>query len=194
VSKSRLEAFTDAVIAIVMTILVLELVAPAQGSFAALFEMRFEFLVYLISFTTLAIYWQNHHHLLQISRHVSGAVLWANTALLLFLSLIPFTTSWVNEHLLERAPELMYGGVMLICDLIWLALARALIAENGTKSHIARALDGSRKSYLSIGLVAAGMAAGLLWPPLTLIFCVLSLIPWIIPDKRIEQMLHDKEG
>jgi uncharacterized membrane protein len=156
--------------------------------------MRFAFLVYLISFATLAIYWQNHHHLLQISRHVSGAVLWANTALLLFLSLIPFTTSWVDEHLFERTPELLYGGVMLACDLVWLLLAHALVAENGKKSRVAIALDGSRKSYLSIGLVSVGMLGGIAWPPLTMIFCVISLIPWIIPDMRIERIVHEAEA
>ncbi|MDR0347647.1 MAG: TMEM175 family protein [Coriobacteriales bacterium] len=190
-NKTRLEAFTDAVIAIVMTILVLELTAPEEGTFTALFEIRYKLLVYLISFVTLAIYWNNHHHLFQISKHVSGGVLWCNVVLLLFLSLIPFTTAWVNDHLMERAPELLYGMVMLGADIVWLVMARALVRENGRHSEVAKALKGFGKSYLSIGMVALGMLIGWFFPLATIILCVLSLAPWVIPDRRIEKMVHE---
>jgi uncharacterized membrane protein len=190
-NKARLEAFTDAVIAIVMTILVLELTTPKDGTFSALFELRYELFVYLISFITLAIYWNNHHHLFQISKHVSGDVLWCNVVLLLFLSLIPFTTAWVNDHLLDRAPELLYGSVMLGADLVWLVMARALVRENGRHSEVAKALKGFGKSYLSIGLVALGLIVGWFFPPATIILCVVSLAPWVIPDRRIEKMVHE---
>jgi uncharacterized membrane protein len=190
-SKTRLEAFTDAVIAIVMTILVLELAAPEDGSFTALLELRYELLVYLVSFITLAIYWNNHHHLFQISKRVSGGVLWCNIVLLLFLSLIPFTTAWVNDHLLDRAPELLYGMVMLGADLVWLVMARFLVWENGRHSEVAKALKRFGKSYLSIGLVALGLVIGWFFPLATLIFCVISLVPWVIPDRRIEKMIHE---
>jgi uncharacterized membrane protein len=191
-NKTRLEAFTDAVIAIIITILVLELVAPEDGSFAALWELRYRLLVYLISFITLAIYWNNHHHLFQISKHVSGSVLWCNVVLLLFLSLFPFTTAWVNDHLLSRVPEMLYGLTMLCADATWFVMARALVRENGRHSEVAKALKSFGKSYLSMGLVAAGVIIGWFLPVCTIIFCVISLIPWVIPDRRIEQMIHEK--
>jgi uncharacterized membrane protein len=190
-NKTRLEAFTDAVIAIIITILVLELVAPEEGTFSALWELRYRLLVYLISFITLAIYWNNHHHLYQISRHVSGSGLWCNIVLLLFLSLFPFTTAWVNDHLLDRAPELLYGLVMLCADIAWFIMAKALVRENGRHSEVAKALKGFGKSYLSIGLVATGLIIGWFVPIATIVCCVVSLIPWVVPDRRIEKMIHD---
>jgi uncharacterized membrane protein len=190
-NKTRLEAFTDAVIAIIITILVLELAAPEDGTFTALFALRYKLLVYLVSFITLAIYWNNHHHLFQISKHVSGSVLWCNIVLLLFLSLIPFTTAWVNDHLTDRAPELLYGLIMLGADIVWLVMARALIRENGKNSEVAKALRSFGKSYLSIGLIAVGLVIGWFFPLATILLCVISLIPWIIPDRRIEKMIHE---
>ncbi|MDR1013909.1 MAG: TMEM175 family protein [Coriobacteriales bacterium] len=190
-NKTRLEAFTDAVIAIVITVLVLELVAPESGSVAALWDLRYRFLVYLVSFLTLAIYWNNHHHLFQISRHVSGGVLWCNIVLLLFLSLFPFTTAWVNDHLLDRAPELLYGLTMLCADIVWLVMAKALVKENGHNSEVAKALKGFGKSYLSIATIAVGLLVGWFLPPATIVLCVASLAPWVVPDRRIERMLHE---
>jgi uncharacterized membrane protein len=190
-SKTRLEAFTDAVIAIIITILVLELVAPEDGSFEALWGLRYRLIVYLVSFITLAIYWNNHHHLFQIAKHVSGGVLWCNVVLLLFLSLIPFATAWVNDHLLERAPELLYGLTMLCADIVWLIMAKALVKENGRHSEVAKALKSSAKSYLSIGLVVAGLVIGWFVPVAAIILCVVSLVPWVIPDRRIERMMHE---
>jgi uncharacterized membrane protein len=114
--------------------------------------------------------------------------------LLLFLSLFPLTTAWVNDHLLDRAPELLYGFVMLCADAVWLVMARALVKENGRHSEVAKALKGFGKSYLSIGLIVAGLIVGWFFPLATLISCVISLIPWIIPDRRIERMVHEKTG
>jgi uncharacterized membrane protein len=189
-SKSRLEAFTDGVIAIIITILILGIDIPDEASFAALWELRGPFLVYIVSFVTLAIYWVNHHHLLQIAHHISGAVIWCNIFLLLCLSLFPFTAAWVNTNLFAHAPELAFGAVMLLADLIWLLLARILVHENGKDSAVSEALRGSRKSYLSIGLIALGLIAGAFFPIAILIACVLSLTPWLIPDRRIERMLQ----
>ncbi|MDR2610527.1 MAG: TMEM175 family protein [Clostridiales Family XIII bacterium] len=190
-SKSRLEAFTDGVIAIVITIMVLELKVPKEPTFSALMESRYHFLVYLVSFLTLAIYWNNHHHLLQIARRISGRVLWCNIVLLFFLSLFPFTTAWVDEHLTSRTPELLYGGVMLVADIIWLLLAQELVRENGKGSAIHEALKDSKKSYITIGLILAGLIAGVFWPPAVMIMCVLSMLPWIIPDKKIEKHIRE---
>ena len=119
--KTRLEAFTDAVIAIIMTILVLDLAVPAQPTFAALWDLRFKFLIYILSFVSLAIYWNNHHHLFQISKIINGKILWYNMAFILFLSLFPFVTAWVDEHILERAPEITYGIVILLADIAYAA-------------------------------------------------------------------------
>ncbi|MDR2672552.1 MAG: TMEM175 family protein [Coriobacteriales bacterium] len=190
-SKSRLEAFTDAVIAIVMTILILEISTPLTGGVEQLWELRFEFLVYLVSFLTLAVYWNNHHHIFQAARHVSGAVLWCNILLLLFLSLIPFSTAWVDGFLFDLAPELFYGANMLAADIVWLLMTKALVAENGTHSDIARALDGSHKSWLSIGVIVLGLLVGLIAPVATLISCIISMIPWLIPDRRIEKLVKE---
>jgi uncharacterized membrane protein len=171
--------------------MVLELKVPDEPTFTALWASRYHFFVYFVSFLTLAIYWNNHHHLLQITRSVSGGVLWCNILLLLSLSLIPFTTAWVNEHLTARAPELVYGIVMLASDIIWIFLAKALIRENGKQSAIAKALHNSKKSYITIGLIMLGLIVGYFWPLATMIACILSLMPWIIPDRRIEKHVRE---
>jgi uncharacterized membrane protein len=192
-NKSRLEAFTDAVIAIIMTILVLELKMPKNGSLEAIWDLRFQFMVYLISFLTLAIYWNNHHHMFQASCHVSGSVLWLNILIILFLSLFPFTTAWMSENVFERVPELMFAIIMLAADVIWLFLARALEKENGPESAIAKSLNkiGYKKSAISIILILIGIIAGYFIPMAALISCILSLIPWVIPDKDIETRLKE---
>jgi uncharacterized membrane protein len=179
-NKSRLEAFTDAVIAIVMTILVLELDVPEEPTFTALWENRFQFFIYLVSFLTLAIYWNNHHHMFQASKHVSGKVLWLNILLILFQSIFPFTTAWMGEHVFERAPELTYGIVMLIVDIVWVFLARALAEENGPDSTIAKSLkkSGNKKSAVTLALITVGIIVGIFVPMATLISCILSLSAW----------------
>ncbi|MDR2493337.1 MAG: TMEM175 family protein [Coriobacteriales bacterium] len=191
-SKTRLEAFTDAVIAIVMTILVLELKTPEHATLEALWELRFQFFTYLVSFLTLAIYWNNHHHLFQASRQVSGKVLWLNILLILCMSLFPLTTAWMGENVFERAPELAYAAVMLTADVVWLCLARALAHVNGVQSTIAVSLkaSGYRKSAISISLVALGMAVGVFLPMAALVACLASLVPWVVPDRDIERRLH----
>jgi uncharacterized membrane protein len=192
-NKSRLEAFTDAVIAIIMTILVLELEIPESASFAALWGLRFQFLIYLVSFLTLAIYWNNHHHMFQASSHVSGKVMWLNILLLLFLSLFPFTTAWMSHPVDGRAPELFFGIVMLAADIVWVFLGQALCEENGPDSLIAKSVrsSGTKKSAITIILISAGIAIGIWVPTATLIACACSLTPWIVPDRDIEKRLHE---
>jgi uncharacterized membrane protein len=190
-TKTRVEAFTDAVIAIVMTIMVLELVPPEMPTLSALLDMKTQFAVYLISFITLSIYWINHHHLFQITKQISGTVLWINMLLILCLSFIPFTTAFVDTHLFDRVPEVLYGVVMLIADIIWLFLAKSLIKENGKGSKIAEAITGSKKSYISIGVIVLGLIIGFFFPISIIISCLISLIPWVIPDKRIEKLLKE---
>jgi len=191
-SKTRLEAFTDAVIAIIMTILVLQLNSPEGGNFSALLQLSHPFLVYVISFATLAVYWNNHHHIFQAAKVVSGKILWWNILLLFCISLFPLTTVWVGKDLSLRAPQITYGVLMLAADVVWVFLARALLLEHGKDSPLSRALAGSKKSAFTIGIIIAGLAVGWFWPPAVVLSCLISLIPWIIPDKRIERQLREK--
>ena len=186
-SKTRLEAFTDAVIAIIMTIMVLDFVAPALPTFAALWEMRYKFLIYILSFVSLAIYWNNHHHLFQISKIINGRILWHNMAFILCLSLFPFVTAWVDEHLFDRAPEITYGIVIFLADIAYAFLARALVKTNGPDSEIAKALRGSQKSKITLCIIGAGLAVGFFVPLAVIISVAASLVLWIIPEKRIER-------
>jgi uncharacterized membrane protein len=195
-NKSRLEAFTDAVIAIIMTILVLELETPEGASFAALWALRYQFMIYLVSFLTLAVYWNNHHHMFQAARHVSGKVMWLNIVLLLLLSLFPFTTAWMSGHVDGRAPELFFGVVMLAADVVWVFLGLALCEENGADSIISKSIrtSGMVKSKITISLISVGLVVGVWAPMATLIACAASLIPWLVPDRDIEKWLHDEGG
>lgn len=191
--KTRLETFSDAIIAIIMTILVLELVAPLEPTAQALWDMRWRFLIYALSFISLANYWNNHHHLLQIARKVNGAVLWSNLFLILCLSLFPFATAWVDEHLTELVPALTYGAVTLLADIAHALFTRTLIRANGPESDIARVLKGSRKSLVTILIVIIGMALGFAWPPLVVICCAVSASLWFVPEARIERFFEQKE-
>ena len=193
-TKTRLEAFTDAVIAIVMTILVLDFAVPMEPTFAALWAMRFKFLIYVLSFVSLAIYWNNHHHLFQISRTINGKILWHNMAFILCLTFFPFTTAWVDEHLFDLAPEITYGVVILLADLAYFFLARALVKANGPDSEIAQAMCNYRKSKITLSIICAGLILGLWFPLAVIISIAASLVPWVVPDKRIEErLLHPQE-
>lgn len=185
-NTSRLEAFTDAVIAIVMTVLVLGLHNPDGNTFAALWEMRHAFIVYLVSFATLAVYWNSHHHLFQKAELVSGPILWWNMLLLFWISLFPFTTSWVGSDLLSPAAVITYGALMLVADVTWFMLTRALVRAHGKKSNIAVYVRDSKKSLLTIVVIGAGLLLSWLCPPLVVIACVISLLLWIVPDENIE--------
>jgi len=189
-NKSRLEAFTDGVIAIIITILVLELRRPEGGTFAALWELRHAFFIYFVSFATLAIYWNNHHHLFQAVTAVSGKILWLNILLLLCISLFPFTTSWVSTYLFSQAAAITYGLLMLTADVVWLLLSRALLEKHSQNSILSQSLQGSKKSAFSISIITTGLIIGWFWPPAVIIGCLVSLTPWIIPDKRIEQYMQ----
>jgi uncharacterized membrane protein len=140
-SKHRVEAFTDGVIAIIITIMVLELQAPAGGNFADLWALRYRFLIYFVSFLTMAVYWNNHHHLFQVVSHVDGLVLWSNIAFLFASSLFPFATAWVGaHHLTSFAPEMFYGGVVLLADLAYYALVQCLLRVNTRSNAVQKVL------------------------------------------------------
>jgi uncharacterized membrane protein len=183
----RLEAFSDGVIAIIITIMVLELKAPHGTSFAALLPTIPVFLSYVLSFVYVGIYWNNHHHMLHAAEIISGGVLWANLHLLFWLSLIPFVTAWMDENHFEAAPVALYGAVLLMAAIAYFILVRILIRDNGPESALAKAVGKDRKGALSIVLYAAGIAASLWQAWLALGIYILVAIIWFIPDRRIEK-------
>jgi uncharacterized membrane protein len=191
--KSRLEAFSDGVIAIIITIMVLELKAPHEASLDALRPLVPVFLSYALSFIYVGIYWNNHHHLLHATHRVSGAILWANLHLLFWLSLIPFTTAWMDENHYASVPTALYGGVLLMAAIAYLILQRLIIASQGADSILKRALGSDWKgklsplAYLSAILVAPWSS----WLPQAIYVC--AALVWLIPDRRIERMLRAKE-
>jgi uncharacterized membrane protein len=183
----RLEAFSDGVIAIIITIMVLELKAPHASGFDALLPIIPVFLSYVLSFVNVGIYWNNHHHMLHATERVSGAGLWANLHLLFWLSLIPFVTAWVDDNHLVAAPVALYGGVLLMAAIAYYILARILIRDNGPKSELAKAFGRDIKGRISIVFYAVGIALSLWQAWLGLAIYVLVAIMWVIPDRRIEK-------
>jgi len=191
VSKSRLEAFSDGVIAILITIMVLELHVPHGFDFAALRPLVPQFACYAVSFCFLGIYWNNHHHMLQAVRHVDGRILWANLHLLFWLSLVPFTTAWVGESFFAPAPVACYGVVLLLAGSAYYVLSRLLIARHGADSLLARAVGTDLKGRISIVLylLAISLAFPLAWAACA-IYVVVAVI-WLVPDRRIERVLAE---
>lgn len=187
--KTRIEAFTDAVIAIVMTILVLELHEPESDTWAAFEGTGHQFAIYLISFVMLAIYWNNHHHMFHIVRKVDGWVLWANNLLILAMSLFPFATSWVGDHPVSLAPQLLYGLVILGADVAYLLVGLALVRVNGKDSPIGQLFAHYPKMYLTLFLNVLALFCGwLIHPVAVLVVNGLMLLLWFIPEKKIEKI------
>jgi len=163
-SKGRVEAFSDGVIAIIITIMVLELEIPHESDLAALFPLVPKFLSYVLSFVYVGIYWNNHHHLWQAAREVNGPILWANLHLLFWLSLIPFVTGWVGENSFSTIPVALYGGVLWLSGLAYYILARALIAHHGQDSVLAAAIGKDEKGIRSLYVYTAAIALAFLIP------------------------------
>jgi len=192
-TKSRMEAFSDGVIAIVITVMVLELSVPQGASWRALGGVVPSLLTYVLSFVYLGIYWNNHHHLLQAVERIDGGVLWANMHLLFWLSLVPFVTAWMGENHFAPAPTTAYGAVLLLAAMAYFVLQRRLIAANGPDSRLRRALGSDLKGRLSPVLYAvaiAGSLAGARWLADAL-YVVVALL-WLVPDRRIETSLVDR--
>lgn len=186
--KTRIEAFTDAVIAIVMTILVLELKTPADATWQAFFAMGHKLFIYVVSFVSLAIYWNNHHHMFQLVHKVNGRVLWANNFFIFSLSLFPLATAWVGDHLYQWPPQAVYGFIVLLADFAYFIVARELVGANGKKSPIAKMFKKYTKLYVSIGANVLGLVLGyLIHPLLVLVVNVIVLLMWLVPEKRVEQ-------
>jgi uncharacterized membrane protein len=190
--KGRLEAFSDGVIAIIITIMVLELKVPHGEDLTALRPLIPVFISYVLSFVFVAIYWNNHHHMLHACSVVNGSILWANTHLLFWLSLVPFVTGWMGENHFAARPVALYGFVMLMAAVAYTILARALVHRHGADSALAAALGEDVKGRLSLLIYASAIPLAYLnrWISLALYFVV--AVMWLIPDRRIERRLTSK--
>jgi uncharacterized membrane protein len=191
-TKGRLEAFSDGVFAIIITIMVLELKVPHSPEPEALLPLVPVALSYLLSYIFLGIYWTNHHHLLQSIRHVSGGVLWANLHLLFWLSLIPFVTAWTGENHFAAGTAALYGAVMLFCGVAYYILTRVLISLHGTDSALAAAVGRDVKGIISVVIYLAGVILSWVSPWISFALYVAVAIMWLIPDRRIEKRLVEE--
>ena len=185
--KDRLVAFSDGVIAVIITIMVLELKAPHDGSFGALRDSAPTFLSYVLSFVYVAIYWNNHHHFFHLVPRVNGALLWANLHLLFWLSLVPFTTSWLGEHPSAAAPTAVYGISLLMAAVAWYVMQAVIVRTLGRTSALARALGRDIKGRISPGLYLAGIAAAFVDTRISDAIYVLVALMWLVPDRRMER-------
>src|SRR5215208_6336960 len=190
----RLEAFSDAVLAIIMTIMVLELRVPHEADLAALRPLLPVLLCYALSFVYLGIYWNNHHHMLHVTRRVTGTVLWANLHLLFWLSLVPFVTAWMGENHFASTPTALYGVVLLMAGISYLILQRGILRVEGPQSALAAALGRDRKGKLSLLLYVLAIAAAFMHPGIADGLYLLAAIWWLIPDRRIERALTAGES
>ncbi|MFZ0661437.1 MAG: TMEM175 family protein [Acidobacteriaceae bacterium] len=188
-SKGRMEAFSDGVLAVIITIMVLEMRPPHLTGLSALRPVAPIFLSYILSFIYIGIYWSNHHHLLHAVDRVSGAVLWANLHLLFWLSLIPFTTAWLGENHLTSWPAALYGIVLLLAALAYYILAKALIAVQGSHSMLAEALGRDKKTVLSGVIYAVSIPLAFVAAWIACAGYVIVAILWLIPDRRIERRI-----
>ena len=186
-TKGRLEAFSDGVVAILITIMVLELGKPSAPTWHALAESGHHILIYALSFVFLGIYWNNHHHLFHIVERVSAAVLWTNLHLLFWLSLVPFTTAWMGEAGLQPAPVASYGVVQLLAAVAFYLMTLALRGANGRNSRVAQALGRDVKGKISIAIYVVSLPIALTWPPGAIALYALVSTMWLVPDRRMER-------
>ncbi|WP_111307397.1 TMEM175 family protein [Confluentibacter sediminis] len=191
-TKGRLEAFTDGVLAIIITIMVLELKVPHGGSFEDLKSLLPIFLSYVLSFIYIAIYWNNHHHMMQTAKHVTGSILWANMHLLFWLSLVPFVTSWMGENHFTSASVFLYGIVLLGAAISYVLLQFLIIKSHGKESVLAKALGNDFKGKISPILYVIGIVASFFNVWISGIAFIGVAIIWLIPDRRIEKALKNE--
>ena len=188
-TRDRLEAFSDGVIAILITIMVLELVVPHGSQLADLWPLRYTFISYVLSFVYLAIYWNNHHHMLYVTERVTGGILWANMHLLFWLSLVPFVTGWMGENHFAKTPTAVYGVVLLMAAIAYFILQRAIIRSQGEGSMLAKAIGRDLKGKASPILYAVAIPLAFVEPWLAYGFYVFVALMWIVPDRRIERIV-----
>jgi uncharacterized membrane protein len=192
--KSRLEAFSDGVIAIIITIMVLELKVPHGEDLGALKPLWPVLLSYILSFVYLGIYWNNHHHMLHASRAVTGSVLWANLHLLFWLSLIPFTTGWMGENHFATAPVALYGAVLFMAAIAYYVLEQRIIASQGEHSLLRRAVGSDWKGRFSPAAYVLGIALAFVSRWLAVAVYVIVALTWLVPDRRIERVIGGTDG
>jgi uncharacterized membrane protein len=190
-TKERMEAFSDGVLAVVITIMVLDMKPPHETSLAAMRPLIPVFLSYVLSFIYVGIYWNNHHHLLHAAEHVSGAVLWANLHLMFWLSLIPFTTAWVGENHVNAWPVALYGIVLLCAAIAYYILTRVLIHLHGQDSTLAKSVGEDKKGKISIAVYAAAVPLAFVQPWIAAVGYVIVAVMWLVPDRRIEREIAE---
>jgi uncharacterized membrane protein len=188
-NKGRLEAFSDGVLAVIITIMVLEMKSPRGTSLAALKPVIPVLLTYVLSFVYIGIYWNNHHHLLHATQRVNGSTLWANLHLLFWLSLVPFTTAWMGENHFDSWPIAVYGIVLLMAGVAYFILTRALIKLHGQGSTLATSIGRDRKGKTSIAIYAAAIPLAFVKPWIAGVCYVIVAIMWLLPDPRIEKRI-----
>jgi uncharacterized membrane protein len=186
VSKQRLEAFTDGVMAVIITIMVLEMKVPAGADFASLRSGLPVFLAYALSFANVGIFWNNHHHMLHATERINGMVLWANLFLLFWMSLVPFVIRWMDETHFAPSPTSAYGVVLALCSISYILLERAIIKCNGPNSKLARAVGSDVKSKVSLLIYAVAIPLAYARPGIALALYVVIAMTWFVPDRRIE--------
>ena len=190
-SKTRLEAFSDGVIAILITIMVLEFKTPEGHDWADITALTAKFWAYVLSFVFLGIYWNNHHHMFQVCKHVTGAILWANLHLLFWLSLVPFATAWLGETVVAPVPAALYGVILLMAGLAYTILVRTIIASQGAHSPLKAAVGTDRKGLASVALYSLAIPLAFVQPWLSAVIYAGVAMMWLIPDRRIEKHLHE---
>jgi uncharacterized membrane protein len=186
-----MEAFSDGVVAILITIMILELHPPPDATWAALQPIVPSLLAYVLSFIMLGIYWSTHHHMLQATTRINGAVLWANLHLLFWLSLVPFATAWMGRNHDASVPTALYGCVLIMCAVSYTMLQTTIIREEGHDSKLARAIGGDRKGIASLVLYASAIPLAFLHPWIADALYVAVALLWLVPDRRIENLLHN---
>jgi uncharacterized membrane protein len=192
-TKNRLEAFSDGVIAIIITIMVLELKVPTEPTLTAILALEHVFGSYVLSFVYVAIYWNNHHHMLHSMHRVSGGILWANMHLLFWLSLVPFVTGWMGETGFKPLPTALYGAVMLLSAIAYYILQGRILRSEGPGSRLARAVGRDFKGKISPVLYVAAIPAAFLSPWISAAIYAGVALMWLIPDRRIERILLEDE-
>ncbi len=190
-TKGRIEAFSDGVLAIIITIMVLELKVPEGSDFEVLKPLFPKFISYIISFVYVGIYWNNHHHLFQAIKRVNGNIMWANHFLLFCLSLVPFSTGWMGENHFDKDPVALYGINLFLCAIAFTVVEKVAIHFEGQDSVLAKAVKNNLKENLSLLFYIVGIAFSFFYPLVGLAFFAVVAIMWLIPDKRIEKNLNE---
>lgn len=193
-NKNRLEAFSDGVLAIIITIMVLEFKVPSDTTFESVLKLSHKFLSYILSFIYVGIYWNNHHHMMHTVKRVNGKILWANLHLLFWLSLIPFTTAWIGEHHFNSFPMMLYGIVLLMNGVAYFILQKTILNNHGKNSDLAVAIGNNIKEKSSVILYIIAVFLTKYYVAISGGIYIFVALMWLIPDKRIERIFNDKEN